>query len=683
MRSNTKAMMAIVMVAILFSSSMIVCTDDSDATSTGTCTLIVSTSPYESGIMITADSVTSSYSDVTATTNSQGVATLNLSCSTMWYIYGAQVGDLVSQLRTFDPQSAATYSLTLNYVERFVYTLTFNSTNFSSNPSEALTYAADAAGFTSVTSWTSNALIDYCYYGVFASDGSLIGELNPNNLTQFVNGTSASSYITSNNVMWCIPTLYISSTSTSLTISNDHTTGIAYAHTIDSYIYEFYGLGVYEGSVLGGKLMSVSGATPTTSTTRSTFRTDAANNNVDNGVAMQWNFYQYQLYKYIVLFSGESFDSQGTFGNGNVGGSSATTTGTLNTSGMFFGSTSSTTAAVKCYIENAWGSVYEFVDDCVASARVIYAGQNSAASITDTTSNKTSLVTISSSGYPGAISTGASTFGIGTATGGSSSTCTFDYQYSSTGTYLLIVGGRWYSGVNAGVSYLSANNFVSNSGSDLGSRLAYVYDADAASLVTTSNITFESNNGADPTVVVNNNGSTICVWPSDPVKTGYVFTGWFIDTNCTTLFDIETVINADITLYAGYEVSLVFQTEPSAVANVTASTSFDNAISCSAASSTNYSSVIWDFGDGSTSTAIYCIHMYGEPGTYTVTLTAVNDYGSDVTSEEVTVHTVGSNVDGTTTGSEPSFLGIVWYVWAIIAAVVAVIVLAKMGVMPL
>ena len=668
MRSNTKAMMAIVMVAILFSSSMIVCTDDSDATSTGTCTLIVSTSPSESGIVITADSVTSSYSDVTATTNSQGVATLNLSCSTMWYIYGAQVGDLVSQLKTFDPQSAATYSLTLNYVERFVYTLVYDSSEFSAGTS--LTYSGDASDFTAITSWTSNALIDYCYYGVFASDGSLIGKLNPNNLTLFVDGTSASSYITSNNVMWCIPTLYISSTSTTLTISNDHTTGTAYAHTINSYIYEYYGLGVFEGKITDSKLMSVSGATPTTSTTRATFRTAAAANEVDNGLAMQWNFYQDQVYKYIEIFSTCTWNSQ-SLGNGNVSSSSSSTTGTLNTSGVFYGSTANSTTAVKCYVENVWGSVWEFVDDCVSSSYTIYAGQNSAASITDSTSGKTSLITTSVQGYPGTISTGASTFGIGTATGGSSSACTYDYQYSGSGTYLLFVGGSWIDGADAGVSYLFATYSVSYSNSYIGSRLAYVYDADAASLVTTSNVTFESNNGADPTVVVSNNGSTISVWPSDPVKTGYVFIGWFTDSGCTALFNIETVISADITLYAGYEVSLVFQTEPSAVANVTASASFDNAISCSAASSTDYNSVVWDFGDGSTSTAIYCIHMYASPGTYTVTLTAINDYGTDAASQEVAVHTVGSNVDDNS-NTEMIFLGFAWYIWVIFAVILVI-----------
>jgi PKD repeat protein len=38
----------------------------------------------------------------------------------------------------------------------------------------------------------------------------------------------------------------------------------------------------------------------------------------------------------------------------------------------------------------------------------------------------------------------------------------------------------------------------------------------------------------------------------------------------------------------------------------------------------------WTFGDGGTSTAQNPSHTYSEPGTYTVTLTATNAYGSDV-----------------------------------------------------
>ena len=37
----------------------------------------------------------------------------------------------------------------------------------------------------------------------------------------------------------------------------------------------------------------------------------------------------------------------------------------------------------------------------------------------------------------------------------------------------------------------------------------------------------------------------------------------------------------------------------------------------------------WDFGDGATSTLQHPVHVYTEPGTYTVSLTATNVSGSD------------------------------------------------------
>ena len=46
---------------------------------------------------------------------------------------------------------------------------------------------------------------------------------------------------------------------------------------------------------------------------------------------------------------------------------------------------------------------------------------------------------------------------------------------------------------------------------------------------------------------------------------------------------------------------------------------------------------VWDFGDGNTSTDKDPTHTYSADGTYTVTLTATNEGGTDDTSEDVTV----------------------------------------------
>ncbi|MBL7113018.1 MAG: PKD domain-containing protein [Bacteroidales bacterium] len=53
--------------------------------------------------------------------------------------------------------------------------------------------------------------------------------------------------------------------------------------------------------------------------------------------------------------------------------------------------------------------------------------------------------------------------------------------------------------------------------------------------------------------------------------------------------------------------------------------------------STDANSLDWDFGDGSTSTDESPMHIYNSTGTYTVSLTATNDDGSDEASESVTI----------------------------------------------
>jgi PKD repeat protein len=53
--------------------------------------------------------------------------------------------------------------------------------------------------------------------------------------------------------------------------------------------------------------------------------------------------------------------------------------------------------------------------------------------------------------------------------------------------------------------------------------------------------------------------------------------------------------------------------------------------------STCYTSLLWNFGDGGTSTATNPTHTYAAPGTYTVTLTAFNGAASDVSTQTVTV----------------------------------------------
>jgi len=47
----------------------------------------------------------------------------------------------------------------------------------------------------------------------------------------------------------------------------------------------------------------------------------------------------------------------------------------------------------------------------------------------------------------------------------------------------------------------------------------------------------------------------------------------------------------------------------------------------------------WDFGDGGTSSLQHPVHVYSNPGNYTVNLTVTNDFGSDSTEDVITVTT--------------------------------------------
>ena len=66
-------------------------------------------------------------------------------------------------------------------------------------------------------------------------------------------------------------------------------------------------------------------------------------------------------------------------------------------------------------------------------------------------------------------------------------------------------------------------------------------------------ITFDSRGGSDVAAQNQMYGELLEV-PEAPTREGYKFTGWYLDTACQELWDVEEdIIEADITLYAGWE----------------------------------------------------------------------------------------------------------------------------------
>lgn len=331
------------------------------------------------------------------------------------------------------------------------------------------------------------------FYAAFdPATGKMVCHLNPSNLKQAVDGTDISGK--GYNIMWCLPKIYVSVSGSTLTMSSSSADGtLASAFTVGGTSYNYLAIGVYEATLNGTVLGSESGTSPKSSTSLADYRTYSKNAKVEGGVTLLWNYHMYELYRMCSLAVMENFDSQAQVGYGNASGSSYSQTGQTDGYGPYYGTSSASSVGAKLFIENAWGSLWEYVDDAWWSSG-LYAGQN--LNPTSDTSNKTKTTVKSGLNgygkYP--YSTQLDSWGLPTSTSSSQSSTAPDYFYSSSSGGALIAGGAWGNGAHAGLSALDS---VVGGGSARGSRLAYLFADDSAA---TPTVTFDHSNLANENI---------------------------------------------------------------------------------------------------------------------------------------------------------------------------------------
>ena len=403
----------------------------------------------------------------------------------------------------------------------FIFTMLYDATKFVSDPDSCLSYADGCADYTSISakgtgsvtakpsvtppafygSWemkadgtSDNPLLDRCFYATFTDDGILHQKLNPQDLTKYIAtwdnsakewvAESGTSSITTENTMFCIPTLYVSSTATSISLSSKADKGTAFGHTIDGHVYQYMAIAVYPGNGSSSRIKSISEATSTVNISQSDLVAGCKANTVQSGHAMLCNWYQWQLYRLLVLFVMKNFDSQYTIGQGGqLYG--AQTTGLRNAVGPFAGSTYNggglAASGVKAFIENSWGHNWEYLGDLMYLTDGVYAFQTS----TQSPSSTAGGVKITDSPYSlgsfgiasGVISTEPETWGWGTAGGGSATTGGCDYQYmASANRPYMLVGGK-SSDVSGGVAGISCiYDGTGGASGDSEGRLTFIFD---------------------------------------------------------------------------------------------------------------------------------------------------------------------------------------------------------------
>ena len=425
--------------------------------------------------------------------------------------------------QTVNVAIGVTTQVFLTIITSFTFTMNYNASNFVSSPNNCLTYADGCAGFTPVSgpgssgstpakctnigSWvmnadgtSSNKLLNKCFYATFTDAGVLHEKLNPQDLTkkiatwnnstkEWVSATGSSS-ITSENTMFCIPTIYVSSTTTSISLSTKVGNGNPFAHTIDNHVYQYMAIGVYPANGSSTRLKSISGATSTVLILQSDLVDGCRANTVQNGKAILCNWFQWQLYRLLVLFSIRHFNSQEMIGKGGQSYGEKTT-GLMNAMGPFAGSSSSESIGdsqgVKAFIENPWGHNYEHLGDfeCMSEglSEGLYAFKTSIQNPMSTTggikvnASPHSLTTTKLAS--GSISTEPETWGWGTGSGGSATTGGCDAQYLPDLKYQFgVVGGPSLSVSSNDVGVSCSRNYGYGPREDVGGRLVFVFDID-------------------------------------------------------------------------------------------------------------------------------------------------------------------------------------------------------------
>lgn len=127
--------------------------------------------------------------------------------------------------------------------------------------------------------------------------------------------------------------------------------------TSDNGTQDYFWAGAYEGTVIDGKLRSLSGKTPSNTYSLSSNRTYA--NALGQGYGIG-NVHQAAVLNMLFILMFKSLDKN-ALGKSYVSKSSPAQTGLCNQSGLYYGSTASTPVKF-CGIENWYGSLAEYQD---------------------------------------------------------------------------------------------------------------------------------------------------------------------------------------------------------------------------------------------------------------------------------------------------------------------------------
>ena len=141
-----------------------------------------------------------------------------------------------------------------------------------------------------------------------------------------------------------------------------------------------------------------------------------------------------------------------------------------------------------------------------------------------------------------------------------------------------------------------------------------------------------------------------------PIQVEGVFMGWYYDASYTDKYDATKALTENTILYAKGVKPLTFTSVPTANATIT-NIDANGLVYFDATDNAGRLSVLWDFGDGNTSTDAIAYNSYANPGTYDVTLTVTNALGE--TAQKTYQVVYAGPDDSPNDGKDPTLLYVI------------------------
>ena len=370
-----------------------------------------------------------------------------------------------------------------------------------SNPASMISYLEDNINFRSAYMDYTLGTFNYGDWGDFwfirdikpcmlNYDGTVAYELNPNDYTKKKDGTDSdvANADFPGNVMVGIPKTYWKIVGNGDDMANIYFSNkkvdddfVCWSHIDNNgnripYCY----MPAYNGSIIGNKLRSLSGKTPTASkTVQQETNCALANNLTDDVIWYTEVFCDRMLINLLSLLIGKSADTQTVFGKGNVNSyvsesnTGVKACGIMDKKGLFYGETNGKDGVKVFGIEHYWGNIWRRIagwinDKGIQKFKLTY-GQFDGSTVSGYNDNGDGYISIDNlaldkeptKGYISKMS--LSHIGlIPMVRKGSSSTYYCDIlSFATSSIYYAVVGGETSYSVQTGAFCSTLNSYAS------------------------------------------------------------------------------------------------------------------------------------------------------------------------------------------------------------------------------